>query len=332
MGATSSRRPATLGPSPQPGRGESPAVEPADLSIGIVVPVFNEVSTLEAFLARLREVAGRCPIVVVDGGSTDGSARIGRQFFQTKVVELPNRGGQLNHGAHFLGNDVLLFLHADSQLPRGFDYYVRGALQDPRVAGGCFRLEFDVPHPLLRFYCWFTRFPGRFFHFGDQGFFVRREVFWSMGGFRSLPLLEDVDFLRRLRRYGRFVTLPVPVVTSARRFLQRGVLRQQLANILLVAQEHRIFQPRAKALEDQMSWIKVIPPAEASGELAEQYSTMQDADGNVANILTVHSLNPGALRGHYDLYKTVMFGPSELSRAQREMIAVVVSSTNRCHY
>ena len=81
-----------------------------------------------------------------------------------------------------------------------------------------------------------------------------------------------------------------------------------------------------------MSRIKVIPPAEATGELAEQYSRMRDADGNVANILTVHSLNPAALQAHFELFKTVMFGPSELSRAQREMIAVVVSAANNCHY
>lgn len=81
-----------------------------------------------------------------------------------------------------------------------------------------------------------------------------------------------------------------------------------------------------------MAWIRVIPPAEASGELAEQYLRIKDASGNVANILTAQSLNPAALRAHYDFYRTCMFGPSELSRAQREMVAVVVSVTNRCHY
>ncbi len=81
-----------------------------------------------------------------------------------------------------------------------------------------------------------------------------------------------------------------------------------------------------------MSRIKVVPPAEASEELAEQYSRMRDVDGSVANILTVQSLNPAALGAHYDLYRTIMFGPSELSRAQREMIAIVVSASNRCHY
>lgn len=81
-----------------------------------------------------------------------------------------------------------------------------------------------------------------------------------------------------------------------------------------------------------MTWIKTISPAEASGDLLEQYHRMRDPAGNVANILQVHSLNPAALRAHFDLYRTLMFARSELSRAQREMVAVVVSKTNGCHY
>jgi uncharacterized peroxidase-related enzyme len=81
-----------------------------------------------------------------------------------------------------------------------------------------------------------------------------------------------------------------------------------------------------------VAWIKAIPPPEAAGELLDVYSRMRDAAGNVANILAVHSLNPPALRAHFDFYRTLMFGRSELSRAQREMIAVVVSKTNGCHY
>ncbi len=206
-----------------------------ELSIGIIVPVYNEVSILETSLENLRHVARRCPVVVADGGSTDDSPRIARRFFHTEPCARPNRGAQLNRGAQCLWTDVLLFLHADSQLPVGFEYHIRRALRDPRVVGGCFRLAFDAERPMLRFYSWFTRFPGRFFHFGDQGFFVRRRIFRLIGGFRPLPFLEDVDFLRRLRRIGRFAVLPVPVVTSARRFLLRGIVRQQLLNTLLVS-------------------------------------------------------------------------------------------------
>jgi rSAM/selenodomain-associated transferase 2 len=198
------------------------------------MPVYNEAGLLEAALARLQRVACGFPAVVADGGSTDGSARTARRFYPTVICPQANRGAQLNRGAHCLGTQVLLFLHADSQLPDGFGLHIRQALRQPRVVGGCFRLEFDAPRPMLRFYSWCTQFPGRFLHFGDQAFFVRREAFEQMGGFSNLPFLEDVDFLRRLRRYGRLAVLPVPVVTSARRFLQRGVVRQQLRNILLV--------------------------------------------------------------------------------------------------
>jgi len=81
-----------------------------------------------------------------------------------------------------------------------------------------------------------------------------------------------------------------------------------------------------------MARIRVIRPSEASGDLAECYIRMRAPDGTVANILAVHSLNPAALQAHFELFKTIMFGPSELSRAQREMIAVVVSTANNCHY
>lgn len=216
---------------PQPTAHAAPS---AELSIGIAVPVYNEAAILKAALERLRRVAGELPVVVSDGGSTDDSARIARRFYPTEACAAANRGAQLNRGAQKLETDVLLFLHADSQLPEGFQFHIRRALRDPRIVAGCFQLEFDAPRPMLRFYSWCTQFPGRFFHFGDQGFFVRRRVFQLMGGFRPLPFLEDVDFLRRLRHFGRFAVLPVPVVTSARRFLRHGAVRQQLRNILLV--------------------------------------------------------------------------------------------------
>lgn len=203
------------------------------------MPVYNEAAILERALERLIRVAGDCPVVVVDGGSTDGSASIARRFGSVEICPAPNRGAQLNRGAgRFTASDssvdALLFLHADSQLPPGFAEAIRRALGDPRVADGCFRLAFDPQRPWLRLYSWFTKFPGRFLHFGDQAFFVRREAFRAIGGYRELPFLEDVDFLRRLRRQGRFAVLPIAVTTSARRFLRCGILRQQLKNIFIV--------------------------------------------------------------------------------------------------
>lgn len=219
-------------PGPHP---EQSASAGQELTISIVVPVYNEVAILASALRRLRQIAPGIPVVVVDGGSNDASREIARRFYPTLQCTPANRGVQMNHGAARLASDVLLFLHSDSELPPGFAGQILRALGDARVVGGCFRLEFDAPRAMLRFYSWWTRFRGRFLHFGDQAFFVRREVFERMGGFRALPFLEDVEFLRRLRGFGRFEVLPTAVQTSARRFLRHGALRQQLRNIFLVS-------------------------------------------------------------------------------------------------
>jgi len=215
--------------------GEGETHPRSQLSIGIVVPVYNEAAILASALARLRTLAPEEPVVVVDGGSSDGSPGIAARFFPVERLLEPNRGAQMNCGAAQLPTDVLLFLHADTTLPHGFQTAIREALEDPSVPGGCFRLSFDDDHLMLGFYAWFSRLRGRFFHYGDQAFFVRREAFERMGGYRPLPFLEDVDFLRRLRRIGRFHVTRMSVTTSARRFQQKGVIRQALLDIGLVA-------------------------------------------------------------------------------------------------
>ncbi len=111
---------------------------------------------------------------------------------------------------------------------------LRSALADARTIGGTFTLRFDSQKFALRLIAFFTRFRFRFFHYGDQGIFVRRAVFDELGGFKQMPIMEDIDFLQRLRRKGRVALIKQPVTTSARRFLRRGIIRQQLLDIALV--------------------------------------------------------------------------------------------------
>lgn len=224
---------AALGPQKMGAEGKPSA------RIGIVVPVYNEAALLPAALERLQRIAGECPVVVVDGGSSDGSAEIAARYFPTEVLPRPNRGAQMNLGALLLQADVYLFLHIDTRLPEDFLARIEEALSDPRVSGGCFRLEFEQFSPWLWFYTFWTRFRGRYLHFGDQAYFVRREVFEELGGYRELPLMEDVDFLARLRHRGpwrrnRFAVIEEPVITSARRYLRYGIVRQQLLNVIMV--------------------------------------------------------------------------------------------------
>jgi len=140
----------------------------------------------------------------------------------------------MNAGARAAGGEILLFAHADCRLPAAAFAEIHRALGDPAVAAGSFCLAFDRDDPWLRAYARASRINHPLFTYGDQGLFLRRELFERIGGFREIPLMEDVEIQRRLRRAGRFVKLPQPVVTSARRFLRHGVLRQQALNAALV--------------------------------------------------------------------------------------------------
>ena len=201
--------------------------------VAVVVPALNERRCIEGCLASVRAQQVDAEIVVVDGGSADGTAALAAPL--ARVLRAPRgRAVQMNAGARATRGDVLLFLHADSRLAPGALAAVRRALADADVVGGTFSLRFEPETPLLRTYATCTRASPRVFHYGDQGIFVRRAVFEALGGYREVPLMEDVDFLRRLRRAGPTVLLPLPVTTSARRFQRHGIVRQQLRNAILL--------------------------------------------------------------------------------------------------
>lgn len=203
------------------------------MKISVIIPALNEARGILSCLDSVKTQQGEFELIVADGGSVDGTVEVVRPH--AKVIRSQQgRAVQMNSGARQATGDVLLFLHADSRLPpRAFPLLER-ALADPRIAGGTFILRFNSPRLLLRLIAFFTRFEFRYFHYGDQGIFVRRSVFEQLNGFAEIAFMEDVDFLQRLQRTGRVTLLKKPITTSARRFLERGVLRQQLMNIILV--------------------------------------------------------------------------------------------------
>jgi rSAM/selenodomain-associated transferase 2 len=208
------------------------------LVIDVVVPTLNEERTLGALLADLtrpREEPDALTITVADGGSTDATREVTARFPVVRWVDAPRgRGAQMNAGARSSQGDILFFLHADTRPPAGAFAALRAALADPGVAAGSFPLAFDRDDPWLRLYSRCSRINHPLFTYGDQGLFLRRSDFAAVGGFPEIPLMEDVEIQRRLRRRGRFVKLREPVVTSARRFIRHGVVRQQLRNAALV--------------------------------------------------------------------------------------------------
>jgi rSAM/selenodomain-associated transferase 2 len=199
--------------------------------LAIVVPALNEEEALRRHLPAALAVADE--VVVSDGGSTDRTPQVARELGARVVTGPPGRGGQLNRGAAAATADVLLFLHADTTLPPGGAQAVREAVAKG-AAGGAFLVRFDsgglmrLGSRLVNLRTRLTRLP-----LGDQGQFATRETFDRLGGFMDWPILEDLDFAKRLRRTGRFVLIEDAVTTGARRYLRQGVLRTVATNWLI---------------------------------------------------------------------------------------------------
>ncbi len=220
---------------------------PQTLCVSVVVPAWNEATTIGVALASLAGQARPWEVVVAVGDSDDGTDGAVSDALPeaTTVRGARGRARQMNAGAASATGDVLLFLHADTRLPAGALDAVRAALSDPAVAGGCFRTAFDLDPgrdgftPLGRAFMrlWESRLWMRWhrFAFGDRALFMRRTAFEAIGGYPDQPVFEDLDLVRSLRRRGRFVFLDAEVTTSARRFRRNGAVRQQLRNLALWA-------------------------------------------------------------------------------------------------
>ncbi len=196
------------------------------MRVVVVVPVLQEAAGVEAFLVALRAAVGDTEVVVVDGGSTDGTPE--RAARHARVLTAPRgRARQMNAGAAATTGDVLWFVHADCAVPPDALPALRAALADPAVVGGGFRLAFDRRSAGLELLRVTSNWRARYLHqvFGDQALFVRRRVFDELGGFPDLPLMEDFALTRALARRGRVVVADVAVTASARRLAMHGPWR-----------------------------------------------------------------------------------------------------------
>ena len=208
--------------------------------ISVIIPALNEAENILKTIESVRQQDRAVEIIVVDGGSADGTPEIA-QPYATVISSLRGRAVQMNAGARHASGDVLLFLHSDSVLAPGALAQLQKTLDNPpgargRIAGGTFTSIFDVDNFWLRFYAFCSTIDWLCFRYGDQGIFVRRSIFEAMGGYAEIPLMEDIDLMRRLSKYGqRCLIRHYPVTTSARRFLEHGVVRQEAIDVVLVA-------------------------------------------------------------------------------------------------
>ncbi len=195
--------------------------------ISVVIPVLNEAERLGILLAALKDQSEHAEVIVVDGGSDDGSADLAASLGAWVATASRGRGQQLAIGAAAARGEVLLFLHADASLPAGALAAMQRMLEaHPDAPGGNFRLLFDGDARFDRwlegFYRW-IRSHG--LYYGDSGIFVRQQCYQHMGGFRPIPVMEDYDLVRRMEAAGRTLCVEhPPLVTSSRRFHGRHPL------------------------------------------------------------------------------------------------------------
>lgn len=197
--------------------------------LSVVIPALNESELLPNTLARLDWK--RDEVIVVDGGSSDHSLELARSVGAKVMTSRRGRASQMNAGARVATGGCLLFLHADTILPENYGVLINRALQTG-ASGGAFGFSLDEAGLRFRFIEAGVSLRARLLGlpYGDQAFFVLRNVFEKMGGFREMAIMEDFDFARRIRNFGRFDMLDARVRTSARRWRNAGTVRVTLLN------------------------------------------------------------------------------------------------------
>ncbi|MDX2224427.1 MAG: TIGR04283 family arsenosugar biosynthesis glycosyltransferase [Rhodospirillaceae bacterium] len=211
---------------------------PNGFDLSVIVPALNAAAALPQSLAAVRACPDVAQVIVSDGGSADGTVEAARQAGAQVVTAARGRGAQMAAGAGAAVAPWLLFLHADTVLQPGWSVAARAFMDDPAHAdhAGYFSLRFDDDAPaarrLERIVAWRCRWLA--LPYGDQGLLIRRAVYERIGGFRPLPIMEDVDLIQRIPRTAR-IGLDGVALTSARRYRQEGYLMRPARNVICQA-------------------------------------------------------------------------------------------------
>ena len=205
-------------------------MKPQNPKISIIIPVLNEEEHIGGVIEFLKENSNPKnikEIIVIDGGSTDTTVQIASKSGVRTINSPIGRAKQLNLGAKKAQGEILYFLHVDTLPPKNFDGSILNAVQNGNQVG-CFRMKFDSSSRFLAFFAWFTKLNYKLCRGGDQSLFITRTLFQKMGGFNeSYRVYEDNEFTDRVYNFIDFKILPKHVITSARRYEERGKMALQ---------------------------------------------------------------------------------------------------------
>ena len=215
------------------------AFEKISGQLSVVIPVLNESEHIEATIQQVQDAAGKqanLDIIVVDGGSVDNTVERAKATNVRVIPAASGRANQMNAGASIATGEYLLFLHADTQLPAEFYAHIRQCLSAPNTVAGAFELSIQGTHPGLRWVECGVKWRSRLFYmpYGDQAIFLRTDTFREMGGFPRLPIMEDFELIRNLKRRGNVAIAPATVRTSGRRWQRLGIIRTTLINQAII--------------------------------------------------------------------------------------------------
>jgi rSAM/selenodomain-associated transferase 2 len=206
------------------------------VALSIIIPVLNESALIQSTLEPLL-LTSSVEVVVVDGGSTDNTVeRAQAAGAKVLLASQAGRAHQMNEGAAIAQGELLLFLHADTQLPQDYLFQVQFLLALPLVVAGAFSLKIDAPGLAYRLLERGINLRSRLFSlpYGDQAIFLRAERFKAVGGYKNLPIMEDYAFMQQLKRQGKIAIASSSVLTSSRRWQKLGIARTTLTNQLII--------------------------------------------------------------------------------------------------
>ncbi len=212
---------------------------PMQKRFSIIIPVLHEAAIIHDLIGHLEhlEGAGEAEVIIVDGSATGDTMHAITTENVLCLSSPPGRARQMNHGAAAASGDILIFLHADTRLPADALTLIGRTLADATIVAGAFDLRIHSDRWIYRLIAAAASLRSRITRipYGDQAIFIRRESFFHLGGYPDIPLMEDVAFMRQIKKAGKITILPRPVVTSPRRWEREDIIATTLKNWFLLA-------------------------------------------------------------------------------------------------